>query len=74
MGIIAVLIGLLTEQVPAVLYVEDGQTVVLVFDGTEFRPVGLMEEDGIWSEPRPGRCVFPILHGEAEGASPWRTP
>ena len=48
MGIIAVLIGLLTEQVPAVFFVEDGQTIVLAFDGTEFRPVGLIEDEGIW--------------------------
>ncbi len=48
MGIIAVLIGLLTEQVPAVFFVEDGQTIVLAFDGTEFRPVGLIEDEGLW--------------------------
>jgi hypothetical protein len=48
MGIIAILIGLLTEQRPAVFYVEDGQTFVLGFDGTEFRPVGLIEDQGIW--------------------------
>jgi hypothetical protein len=48
MGIIAVLIGLLTEQVPAVFFVEDGQTIVLAFDGTEFRPVDLIEDEGIW--------------------------
>ena len=48
MGIIAILIGLLTKQVPAVFYVEDGQTFVLAFDGTEFRPVGLIEDEGIW--------------------------
>jgi hypothetical protein len=48
MGIIAVLIGLLTEPVPAVFFVEDGQTIVLAFDGTEFRPVGLIEDEGIW--------------------------
>jgi hypothetical protein len=47
-GIIAVLIGLLTEQVPAVFFVENGQTKVLGFDGTEFRPVGLIEDEGIW--------------------------
>jgi hypothetical protein len=48
MGIIAVLIGLQAEQVPAVFYVQDGQTIVLAFDGTEFRPVGLFEEEGIF--------------------------
>jgi hypothetical protein len=48
MGIIAILIGLLTEHVPAVFYVQGGQTVVLAFDGTKFRPAGLLPEEGIF--------------------------
>jgi hypothetical protein len=48
MGIIAVLIGLWTEQVPAVFYIQGGHTVVLAFDGTEFRAVGLLDEEGIF--------------------------
>jgi hypothetical protein len=48
MGIIAILIGLLTEHVPAVFYFQDGNTIVLGFDGTEFRPVGFLEEEGIF--------------------------
>jgi hypothetical protein len=48
MGIIAILIGLLTEHVPAVFYVEGGHTIVLGFDGVEFRPVGLLEDEGIF--------------------------
>jgi hypothetical protein len=47
-GIIAILIGFVTEEAPAVFYVEDGQTRVLGFDGTEFRPVGLIVDEGIW--------------------------
>lgn len=48
MGIIAILIGLQTEQAPALFYVQGGRTVVLGFDGVRFRPVGLLEEEGIF--------------------------
>jgi hypothetical protein len=48
MGIIAILIGFQAEPRPAVFYVQDGKTVVLGFDGTEFRPVGFLEEEGIF--------------------------
>jgi len=48
MGIIAVLIGLLVDpHVPAVFTVEGGQTVVRAWDGHAFRPVHLIEEEGI---------------------------
>lgn len=48
MAIIAVLIGLETGHVPAVFFVQGGQTVVLAFDGTKFRPVALLPGEGIF--------------------------
>jgi hypothetical protein len=48
MGIIAILIGFQAAQVPAVFYVQGGQTVVLALDGTAFRPVGFLPEEGIF--------------------------
>ena len=48
MGIIAILIGFQAEPRPAVFYVQDGKTVVLGFDGTEFRPVGILDGEGIF--------------------------
>ena len=48
MGIIAILIGFQAEPRPAVFYVQGGKTVVLGFDGTGFRPVGLLEGEGLF--------------------------
>jgi hypothetical protein len=51
MGIIAVLIGLFVDRnVPAVSFVDGtSNTIMLGFDGTRFRPVHLIEEDGLYS-------------------------
>ena len=51
MGIIAILIGFQTEQAPAVFYVQGGRTVVLGFDGANFRPVVFLPEEGIFYFP-----------------------
>lgn len=48
MGIIAILIGFQAAQVPAVFYVQGGRTVVLALDGTAFRPVGFLPEEGLF--------------------------
>jgi hypothetical protein len=52
LGIIAILIGLVAEPRPALFVagVQDGtsNTLVLGYDGERFRPVGLMEDDGLW--------------------------
>ena len=48
MGIIAILIGFQAAQVPAVFYVQGGQTVVLALDGTAFRPVGFLPAEGLF--------------------------
>ena len=48
MGIIAILIGFQAQDVPAVFYLQGGRTVVLAFDGSEFRPAGLIYGDGLW--------------------------
>jgi hypothetical protein len=48
MGIIAILIGFQTQDVPAVFYLQGGKTVVLAFDGSELRPAGLIYGDGLW--------------------------
>src|SRR6185369_3623136 len=48
MGIIAILIGFQTQDVPALFFVQGGRTVVLAFDGSEFRPAGIIYGDGLW--------------------------
>jgi hypothetical protein len=48
MGIIAILIGFQTQDVPAVFFVQGGRTVVLAFDGERFRPAGIIYGDGLW--------------------------
>lgn len=48
MGIIAILIGFQTQDVPAVFFVQGGRTVVQAFDGERFRPAGIIYGDGLW--------------------------